>query len=630
MKLSKKTINKILICGGVILLIIILYTVNKYLKNDIEKFQDLWKMFRDKYPKIVCSLPKTINPVTKECITPLNCTNGQYINNYTNRCITCKNIKYIVGSTVPTTDKNGNNIKVATPSKAITTICDDCKGISFYHPPTNSCVNCPDNTIKNTDLSKIYALESPCIPINNAYTYNYKTNKSNKIGPDPFTSDNCPNGSNPDPSAIWNCKTNDPKKIWTPPIGNPIDWKVNSDKNTYGSIDGIVPPLICPKNSNPSISNGNLTCNCYGKFQVYDQTQNKCLFSVGYPCRNDSECFNSICDTDSGNTPNKCIAKYDDKSKCPTDKYCKSNVCDAGICTTPATTVGANCRSDKGCGKTDTSDILICDTDSGGTSTTNQQCILKVDSEKKCYSDKYCKFCSCWTNNNQNQCTQCKNSDNEWVSCTSATTCPDSVCFKGDTLILMENNTYKEIYKIIKNDRLRLSDNKIGIVKVILKNELNRDIDICFIDGFYVTPYHIIHKINKPSTKYDKKEWNYAINIKNNIKYKKFIDSVYSLHITMIDGRLPNAGFIIKGLENNWAGITTGHLINHPIASNPFWKTFIVDILNILKDEINENGIFLLKYPEFILLKNSEEITYGIKYKNKSYTFKNNKIVISY
>jgi hypothetical protein len=202
-------------------------------------------------------------------------------------------------------------------------------------------------------------------------------------------------------------------------------------------------------------------------------------------------------------------------------------------------------------------------------------------------------------------------------------------CFKGDTLILMEDNTYKEISKIFKNDRLKLSDNNIGIVKVILKNELNRKTDMCFLDGFYVTPYHAIYKINKLSTDNDKEDWKYAVNIENNIKSKKFVDYVYNLHITTINGSLPNAGFVIKGLENNWAGTPFGQLINHPNVSNPFWKTCIVDILNILKDEINENGIFLLKYPEFMLLKNSEKTTYGIKYKNKTYILKNNKIVIS-
>ena len=199
-------------------------------------------------------------------------------------------------------------------------------------------------------------------------------------------------------------------------------------------------------------------------------------------------------------------------------------------------------------------------------------------------------------------------------------------CFKGDTLILLENNIYKEISKIIKNDRLRLSNNTIGIVNTLLKYEYNTDINICNIDGFYVTPYHPIYKMINFSKDDDNNNWVNPIALSNPNKEK--IDYIFDIQIRMEDGSLPNAGYVIKGKNNNWAGIPAGNVVNHPLIKNPFWTTHIVNILDILKSEKDENGTMLFKKNEFSLCKNKDFITYGLIYKNKLYTFKDDKIII--
>ena len=199
-------------------------------------------------------------------------------------------------------------------------------------------------------------------------------------------------------------------------------------------------------------------------------------------------------------------------------------------------------------------------------------------------------------------------------------------CFKGDTLILLEDNTYKEISKIIKNDRLKLSNNTIGIVNTLIKYECNKDINICNVDGFYVTPYHPIYKMINFSKEEDSNNWINPITLTQ--PNQEFIDYIFDIQIKMEDSSLPNAGYVIKGKNNNWAGIPLGNVVNHPLINNPFWCTHIVGILDILKSEKDKNGIMLFKKNEFSICKNKDLITYGLIYKNKLYTFEGDKIII--
>ena len=193
-------------------------------------------------------------------------------------------------------------------------------------------------------------------------------------------------------------------------------------------------------------------------------------------------------------------------------------------------------------------------------------------------------------------------------------------CFKGDTLILMEDDTYKQISDLKKQDRLRLSNNKIGIIDIVLKTECGYNKDLCFVDEFYVTPYHEISKMNRFSKEGDTIGWKYPINITQPVKL--FTDYVYNLHIVMEDGSLPNAGYMIKGLNDNWAGITMA------TSKNPFWNTHILEIFKYLESEIDETGVLLFKKGEFNLLKNNERTTYAMRYKNKIYTCENDKVVV--
>jgi cytoskeletal protein RodZ len=207
---------------------------------------------------------------------------------------------------------------------------------------------------------------------------------------------------------------------------------------------------------------------------------------------------------------------------------------------------------------------------------------------------------------------------------TTTTTTTTDPCFTGNTNILLENNTYKEISNIKRNDRIRLSNNKIGIVRTILKTEINSDTNICNIDGFDVTPNHLIYKIDNNQ---QKNNWILPKNITTPIT--QFIDHVYNLYIIMEDHTLPDAGFIVKGIQNNWAAMPCGHSIKYPSKNkSPFWKTHIVDILEQLEPEIDENGILLLSKNNFNMIKNVGNISYGIRYKNKLYGCDDNNLII--
>lgn len=197
-------------------------------------------------------------------------------------------------------------------------------------------------------------------------------------------------------------------------------------------------------------------------------------------------------------------------------------------------------------------------------------------------------------------------------------------CFTGNTKILLENNTYKEISNIKRNDRIRLSNNKIGIVQTILKTEINSDINICNIDGFNVKPNHPIYKIDNNQ---QENNWILPKNITPPII--QFIDYVYNLHIIMEDNSLPDAGFIIKGIQYNWAAMPCGHSIKYPSKNkSPFWKTHIVDILDKLEPEIDENGTLLLSKHNYNIIKNVDSISYGFRYKNKLYGCNGDRLII--
>lgn len=201
-------------------------------------------------------------------------------------------------------------------------------------------------------------------------------------------------------------------------------------------------------------------------------------------------------------------------------------------------------------------------------------------------------------------------------------------CFKGDTIILINDNEYKKISEIKKDEKILLSDGNIGIVKILVKyGSLNNLANLSNVDGFYVTDKHPIYKISNEYKYNTSMDWIYPKDIvKENMMQ---CDYVYSIYILMEDGSLPKAGFIVKGIKNNWGAVPVGREINHKLLKTPFWNKGIATIINTNEFKPDNNGVLELESNLHRIVKISEPNNYGLWYKNKLYTYENNIVIIS-
>jgi len=163
----------------------------------------------------------------------------------------------------------------------------------------------------------------------------------------------------------------------------------------------------------------------------------------------------------------------------------------------------------------------------------------------------------------------------------------DSVCFDGNGSVYMSNNTTKLVKELEKGDEILTINNKTAKIICVIKQNINSNIDVCYLNGFYITPYHPIFIYNK---------WNFPI---NDFKCEnKYIDIIYNLvldsHHTVLINFIPV--------------ITLGHNFNYNNITKHeyFGSNKVIDDLKKMKG-FNE-GLIECNKLEAIRCKDTSEI----------------------
>ena len=369
MKSFKKINNKILyILGGVILIIVIFYIINKYLRKNNERF-------------IVCLESQILNSSTEKCMD--KCQSGLVPSKDPSKpgCVfpskvnqtSCPEgtIRDIYGN-CHSPQLDDNDVDVVSSKKCVTTggkfnnnscICPEGKS---FNTLTLGC-ECPKGSFLNSSNGK-------CVP-NSSIDNTLLTNQPNYL--DKFAKD--------DPVAQQQKRE--------------LLIKLGYKKEELENITSI----DCQKNSRASGVYPN--CKCFLPTDKYDPESNKCLSYVGSLCGKNEDCkFDSVCNIDTKfTTTDKNNKKIPTSTKCALllkngevcnpapahnytqngDNYCISKICDWN-CIANKGSVGSNCNTDNGC-----VEGSICDTHNGNGNIPT--CISRGGNNTPCYSDnKYC------------------------------------------------------------------------------------------------------------------------------------------------------------------------------------------------------------------------------------------------
>jgi hypothetical protein len=75
----------------------------------------------------------------------------------------------------------------------------------------------------------------------------------------------------------------------------------------------------------------------------------------------------------------------------------------------------------------------------------------------------------------------------------------DSVCFDGEGSVYMANNTTKLVKELKKDDEILTMNNKFAKIVCVIKQNINSIVDVCYVNGMYITPYHPIYIYNRGS-----------------------------------------------------------------------------------------------------------------------------------
>jgi hypothetical protein len=139
------------------------------------------------------------------------------------------------------------------------------------------------------------------------------------------------------------------------------------------------------------------------------------------------------------------------------------------------------------------------------------------------------------------------------------------VCIHGDGNVKLNNNTFKKIKELKKDDYVECLDknNTIQYCKIlcVVITIVNRPVDMTTINDLIVTPYHPI-KIND--------KWEFPIDVGKSTLM--FVDYVYN--------------FIIESsnsiIVNNIPCVSLGHYIDDPKCYHPFFGSnkCIIEIMN--------------------------------------------------
>jgi len=108
----------------------------------------------------------------------------------------------------------------------------------------------------------------------------------------------------------------------------------------------------------------------------------------------------------------------------------------------------------------------------------------------------------------------------------------DSVCFDGEGSVYMANNTTKLVKELKKDDEILTMNNKFAKIVCVIKQNINSIVDVCYVNGMYITPYHPIYIYNR---------WFFPI---SHFKVeKKFIKTIYNIvldnHHTILINFIP-------------------------------------------------------------------------------------------
>jgi|694.fasta_scaffold80768_2 hypothetical protein len=155
----------------------------------------------------------------------------------------------------------------------------------------------------------------------------------------------------------------------------------------------------------------------------------------------------------------------------------------------------------------------------------------------------------------------------------------DSICFDGEGIVLLANNTYIKVNELKKGDRLFNLNNMQCKVVCVIKQNINAEIDVCSVNEMLISPYHPIYLFNKwmfPSTEFKIQ--------------KRFITSLYNIVLDNYDSIVVN--FIPV--------ITLGHNLNaNPITKHDYFGTNkIRDDLKLVKGY--DEGLIECKIIELI------------------------------
>ena len=140
----------------------------------------------------------------------------------------------------------------------------------------------------------------------------------------------------------------------------------------------------------------------------------------------------------------------------------------------------------------------------------------------------------------------------------------DMGCFDGEGNVLLSNNTFIQVKELKKGDKLFNMNNTLCIIECIIKQNINKEIDVCSVNDMLISPYHPIFLFNKwvfPATEFKIQ--------------KRFISSFYNVVLNTNDTIVIN--FIPV--------ITLGHNLNTNIITKHdyFGTSKIRDDLKLIK-----------------------------------------------
>jgi len=73
----------------------------------------------------------------------------------------------------------------------------------------------------------------------------------------------------------------------------------------------------------------------------------------------------------------------------------------------------------------------------------------------------------------------------------------DSICFDGEGTVYMADNTSKTVKELKKDDEILTMNNRTAKIVCIIKQNIYANVEVCHVNGMYITPYHPIFIYNK-------------------------------------------------------------------------------------------------------------------------------------